>query len=56
MGLYYGQAYGLITRVGVWKNMDVVPVEYGIFPQNFHFTMWFFQFITSIKFKWDYML
>ena len=32
----------------------MVPVEYGTFAQKFHLTMWFFQFITGITFKWDY--
>ena len=30
----------------------MVPVEYGAFTQTFHFTVWFFQFITGITFKW----
>ena len=37
-------------------RMDVVPVEYGIFAQIFHFTMWFFQFITGINFEWNYVM
>ena len=34
----------------------MVPVEYGTFAQTFHLTMWFFQFITEINFKWDYVI
>ena len=34
----------------------MVPVEYGTFAQTFHLTMWFFQFITGITFKWDYVI
>ena len=36
--------------------MDVFPVEYGKFDQTFQFRMWFFQFITGIYFKWDYVM
>ena len=35
--------------------MDVVPVEYGTFAHRFHLTMLFFQFITGITFKWEYL-
>ena len=34
----------------------MVPVEYGTFTQTFHLTMWFFQFINGINFKWDYVI
>ena len=34
----------------------MVPVEYGTFAQKFHLTMCFFQFITGINFKWDYVI
>ena len=34
----------------------MVPVEYGTFAQTFHLTMWLFQFITGINFKWDYVI
>ena len=54
--LYDGQIYDLKTRVDIWTRMDVVPVEYGTFAQTFHLTMWFFQFITEITFKWDYVI
>ena len=54
--LYDGQIYDLKTRVDIWKRMDVVPVEYGKFAQTFQLTMWFFQFITGITFKWDYVI
>ena len=50
--LYDSQNYDLKTRVDVWTRMDVVTVEYGKFAQIFHLTMWFFQFITGITFKW----
>ena len=53
---YDGQNYDLKTRVNIWTRMDVVPVEYGSFPQEFHLKMWFFKFITGIKFKWDYVI
>ena len=43
-------------RVVIWMRMDVVPVEYGTFAQTFHLKMWFFQFITGINFKWDYVI
>ena len=54
--LYAGQTYNLKTRVDIWTRIDVVPVEYGTFSQTFHLTMWFFQFITGITFKWDYVI
>ena len=54
--LYNGPIYDLKTRVDIWKRMDVVPVEYVTFTQTFHFTMCFFQFITGITFKWDYVI
>ena len=54
--LYDGQTYNLNTRVDIWTRMDVVPVEYETFAQTFHLTMWFFQFITGITFKWDYVI
>ena len=41
---------------GVMKSVHLVPVEYGTFAQTFHFEVCFFQFITSINFKWDYVL
>ena len=53
--LYDGQTYELETRLDLWTSMDVVPVEYGTFAQKFHLTMLFFQFITGITFKWDYI-
>ena len=53
--LYDGHTYDLKTRVDIWKRMDVVQVEYRTFSQTFHLTMWFFQFITGINFKWDYV-
>ena len=34
----------------------MVPVEYGTFAQTFHLKVWFFQFITEITFKWDYVI
>ena len=54
--LYDGQTYDLKTRVYIWTRVDVVPVEYGTFSQTFHLTMWFFQFITGITFKVDYVI
>ena len=54
--LYDGQIYDLKTRVDIWTNMDVFPVEYGALTQIFHLKMWFFQFITGITFKWDYVI
>ena len=54
--LYDGQIYDLKTRVDIWTRIHVVPVEYGTFAQTFHLTMWFFQFITGITFKWDYVI
>ena len=54
--LYDSQTYGLKTRVDIWTRMDAVPVEYGTFTQTFHLTMWLFQFVTGINFKWDYVL
>ena len=53
---YDGQTYDLKKRVDIWTSMDVVPVEYGTFSQTCHLTMWFFQFITGITFKWDYVI
>ena len=55
-GFYDGQIYDLKTRVDIWTRMDVVPVEYGTFTQEFHLTMCLFQFITGITFKWDYVI
>ena len=40
----------------IWMGMDVVPMEYGIFPQKLHFRMWLFQFLNDISFGWDYVL
>ena len=54
--LYDGQTYDLKSRVDIFTRMDVVPVEYGTFTQTFHLTMWYFQFITGIKFKWYYVI
>ena len=54
--LYYSQIYDLETRVDIWTRMYIVPVEYVIFTQTFHLTMWFFQFINVIAFKWDYVI
>ena len=54
--LYDGHTYDLKTRVDIWTRMDVEPVEYGKFAQTFHLTMWFFQFITGIAFKRDYVI
>ena len=51
--LYDVQTYDLKTRVDIWTRLDVVPVDYGAFAQTFHLTMWLFQFITGINFKWD---
>ena len=55
-GIYEGYIYDLKTRVDVWTRMDMVPVEYGTFGQTCHLTMWFFQFITRINYKWDYVI
>ena len=55
-GIYGGQTYYSRTRVDTWTRMDVVPVEYGTFAQNFHLMIWFFRFITGINFKWDYVM
>ena len=54
--LYEGQAYDLKIRVYIWTRMAVVPEEYVTFAQTFHLTIWFFQFITGINFKWDYVM
>ena len=54
--IYDGQTYDLKKMVDIWMRMDVVPVEYGTFAQTFHLTMWLFQFITGINFKWDYVI
>ena len=54
--LYDGQIYDLKTSVDIWTRMDVVPMEYETFAQTFHLTMWFFQFINGINFKWDYVI
>ena len=53
---YDGQTYDLKTRLGIWTRMAVVPAEYGKFSQIFHLKMCFFQFITGIIFKWDYVI
>ena len=54
--LYDGQTYDLKTRVDIWTRMDMVSMENRTFAQTFHLTMWFFQFITWINFKWDYVI
>ena len=54
--IYEVHTFDLKTRVGIWTKMDVVPVEYGKFAQKSQLTMWFFQFITRIVFKWDYVI
>ena len=54
--IYDVQIYDLKTRVDIWTRIDVVPMEYGTFAQKFHLTMWFFQFITGITFKWYYVI
>ena len=54
--LYDGQTYDLKTRVDICTRMDIIPVEYGTFTQTFHLMMWFFQFITGITSKWDYVI
>ena len=54
--IYDGQTYDLKTRVDIWTRMYVVPVQYETFAQTFHLTMWFFLFITGIKFKWDFVI
>ena len=54
--LYDGHVYNLKTRVDIWKRMNMVPVEYGKFSQTFHLTMWFFQLITGISFKWGFVI
>ena len=54
--IYDGQIYDLKTRVDIWMDMDVVPVEYETFAHTFHLKTCFFQFITGITFKWDYVI
>ena len=54
--IYDGQNYDLKTRVEIWTRIDAVPVDYGTFSHTFHLTMWFFQFITGVTFKWDYVM
>ena len=54
--IYEGQTYDLKTKVDVWMRIDVVPVEYGTFTHTFNLKMWFFQFITGINSKWDYVI
>ena len=54
--LYGGKTYHLKTRVNICTRMDVVPVKYGKIAQTFQLTIWFFQFITGVTFKWDYFL
>ena len=54
--LYEGQTYDLKTSMDIWTRMDVVPVEYVTFAQTFHLTIWYFQFITGITFKWDNLI
>ena len=53
---YDSKTYDLKTRVDIWTRMVVVPVEYRTFAQIFHLTVWFFQFITGINFKCDYVM
>ena len=40
----------------IWTSMDMVPVEYGIFYQRFHFKFFLFQFITVLTFRLDYVM
>ena len=56
MYLYDGHTYDPRTEVYIWMRMDMVPVEYGKFPQMFHLMMWFFQFNTRIYFWWEYVI
>ena len=54
--IYDSYTFDLKKRLDIWTRMDVVPVEYGNFAQTFHLKMWFFQFITGVYFKCDYVL
>ena len=54
--IYDGHNYDLKTRADIWTSMEVAPMEYGTFAQTFHLKMLFFQFITAITFKWDYVI
>ena len=54
--IYDGQTYDLKTRVFICTRMDLVPVEYRTFAQNFHLEMWFFQFITGINSRCNFVL
>ena len=54
--LYDGQTHELKKMVDICTRTDVVPVEYGKFTHTFHLNIWFFQFITWINFKWDYLI
>ena len=54
--LYNGHTYDSKTRVVIWTGMDVVPIKYGTFTHTVHLKMCFYQFITGIKFKWDYVM
>ena len=54
--LYDSQNYDLKTRVNIWTNMDVIPVDYGTFAWIFHLMVRFSQFINGIAFKLDYVL
>ena len=51
--VYEGQTYYLKKRVDIWTSIDVVPVEYVPLYHIFHLTLWLFQFITRVNFKWD---
>ena len=50
------QTYDVKKLVDVWIRMDVVQVEDGILSQTFHLTMYFFQFVTGVNFKWYYVM
>ena len=54
--LYDSHTYDLKTRVDIWTRMDIMSLQYEILGQTFHLTMWFFQFIHGITFKWDYVI
>ena len=54
--LYEGHNYDLETRLDIWKRTDVVQWSMAHLLRHSTLWMWFFQFITGIISKWDYVM
>ena len=56
MDNYDGQNFSLKLRFHVWTGLDVVMVACVIYPRTLHMSIWLFQFITGVTFRWDYVM